>query len=315
MLFSELGLAPELLRAVEDEGYVTPTPIQQQAIPLVLAGRDLLAAAQTGTGKTAAFALPILQRLLGAPALSPRPRVLVLVPTRELAAQVAESVAHLRSPSARALRRDLRRRRPRPAGRAAAPRRRHRRRHARPPARSHAATQRRPVRHRDPGARRGRPHARHGLHPRHPPHASAVLPKQRQTLLFSATFRDAIRTLVAGLLQRSGTRRGGAAQHRRRARRAACAIRSTRRARQRCWHIWYPAATGARCWCSPAPSTVPTAWPSSSSAPAWSARRSTATSRKAHAPRRWPISRPAACACWSPPTSPRAGWTSTSCRT
>jgi len=80
---------PELLRAVAEQGYTVPTPIQAQAIPVVLAGRDLLAAAQTGTGKTAGFTLPILQRL-GAP--QRHIRVLVLVPTRELAAQVQESV-------------------------------------------------------------------------------------------------------------------------------------------------------------------------------------------------------------------------------
>jgi ATP-dependent RNA helicase RhlE len=88
--FSDLGLAPELLRAIADEGYTEPTPIQKQAIPLVLAGRDLLAAAQTGTGKTAAFTLPILHKLSSGSGAGPR--VLVLVPTRELAAQVAESV-------------------------------------------------------------------------------------------------------------------------------------------------------------------------------------------------------------------------------
>jgi len=88
--FSSLGLAPELLRALSDEGYTEPTPIQQQAIPLVLEGRDLLAAAQTGTGKTAAFTLPILQKL--ATGTARVPRALILVPTRELAAQVAESV-------------------------------------------------------------------------------------------------------------------------------------------------------------------------------------------------------------------------------
>src|SRR5882757_7534428 len=92
MSFSELGLAPELLRAIADEGYTEPTPIQKQAIPLVLEGRDLLAAAQTGTGKTAAFTLPILQKLITVTNGAPGPRVLVLVPTRELAAQVAESV-------------------------------------------------------------------------------------------------------------------------------------------------------------------------------------------------------------------------------
>jgi ATP-dependent RNA helicase RhlE len=91
--FSELGLIPALLTAVAAEGYVEPTPIQVKAIPHVLAGRDLLGLAQTGTGKTAAFALPILQRLAqaGAPR-SPRPiRCLVLTPTRELASQIGES--------------------------------------------------------------------------------------------------------------------------------------------------------------------------------------------------------------------------------
>jgi ATP-dependent RNA helicase RhlE len=94
--FSELGLIPALLSAVAAEGYVEPTPIQVQAIPHVLAGKDLLGLAQTGTGKTAAFALPILQRLAQkAPPRAPRAprpiRCLVLTPTRELAAQIGES--------------------------------------------------------------------------------------------------------------------------------------------------------------------------------------------------------------------------------
>jgi ATP-dependent RNA helicase RhlE len=96
MDFSSLGLSEALLRAVAEQGYSSPTPIQSQAIPAVLAGRDLLAAAQTGTGKTAAFTLPLLQRLAGDTLANDRPgripRVLVLVPTRELAAQVSESV-------------------------------------------------------------------------------------------------------------------------------------------------------------------------------------------------------------------------------
>jgi ATP-dependent RNA helicase RhlE len=89
MSFADLGLKPELLRAVLEKGYSDPTPIQSQAIPAVLAGGDVLAGAQTGTGKTAAFVLPLLQKL-GAPG-GRAPRVLVLTPTRELAAQVAES--------------------------------------------------------------------------------------------------------------------------------------------------------------------------------------------------------------------------------
>jgi len=95
--FSDLGLAPELLKALEESGYTTPTPIQAQAIPVALAGRDLMAGAQTGTGKTAAFALPILQKLLPFASTSASParhpvRALILTPTRELAIQVEESV-------------------------------------------------------------------------------------------------------------------------------------------------------------------------------------------------------------------------------
>jgi ATP-dependent RNA helicase RhlE len=92
MLFEQLGLSAELLRAVEKKGYLEATPIQQQAIPLVLEGRDLLAAAQTGTGKTAGFTLPLLQRLQNSNANHRGVKALVLTPTRELAAQVAESV-------------------------------------------------------------------------------------------------------------------------------------------------------------------------------------------------------------------------------
>ncbi|MET0331784.1 MAG: DEAD/DEAH box helicase, partial [Dyella sp.] len=93
MSFESLGLAPALLRALADQGYTQPTPIQAAAIPEVLAGHDLLAAAQTGTGKTAAFSLPLLQRLMNLPpAGTRRPRVLVLTPTRELAAQVNDNL-------------------------------------------------------------------------------------------------------------------------------------------------------------------------------------------------------------------------------
>ena len=92
MKFTELGLSAEILRAIAEQGYDTPTPIQQQAIPVVLDGRDLMACAQTGTGKTAGFTLPILQRLQGKRARPRQPRVLVLTPTRELAMQVEESV-------------------------------------------------------------------------------------------------------------------------------------------------------------------------------------------------------------------------------
>ena len=106
--FADLNLAPEILRALTESGYTVPTPIQAQAIPMVLEGCDLMAGAQTGTGKTAAFALPMLQKLLPLATPSPSParhpvRALILVPTRELAIQVEVSVkayakhSHLRS--------------------------------------------------------------------------------------------------------------------------------------------------------------------------------------------------------------------------
>src|SRR5881296_4441123 len=95
--FAELGLRAELLRAVAEAGYTTPTPIQTQAIPLILAGKDVMGGAQTGTGKTAGFALPILHKLAPTANTSPSParhpvRALILTPTRELAVQVEESV-------------------------------------------------------------------------------------------------------------------------------------------------------------------------------------------------------------------------------
>ena len=95
--FDQLGLLPELMRAIEDAGYTTPTPIQMQAIPIILAGKDVMGGAQTGTGKTAGFTLPLLQRLARHASSSPSParhpvRALILAPTRELAMQVHQSV-------------------------------------------------------------------------------------------------------------------------------------------------------------------------------------------------------------------------------
>ena len=92
MSFNQLGLSAELLRAVEKQGYTEATPIQREAIPHILEGRDILASAQTGTGKTAGFTLPLLQRLQASRPNKRRVRALILVPTRELAAQVSESV-------------------------------------------------------------------------------------------------------------------------------------------------------------------------------------------------------------------------------
>ncbi|OUR94968.1 ATP-dependent RNA helicase [Gammaproteobacteria bacterium 42_54_T18] len=94
MSFDSLGLSAPILKAISEKGYETPSPIQAQSIPAILAGQDVMAAAQTGTGKTAGFTLPILERLIeGERAQANQVRVLVLTPTRELAAQVGESVA------------------------------------------------------------------------------------------------------------------------------------------------------------------------------------------------------------------------------
>ena len=109
LAFTDLGLAPELLKALTESGYTKPTPIQAQAIPVALAGGDLMAGAQTGTGKTAAFALPVLQKLLPLASASASPakhpvRALILTPTRELAIQVEESVkAYAKHTSLRSL--------------------------------------------------------------------------------------------------------------------------------------------------------------------------------------------------------------------
>ena len=91
MTFTDLGLSPEVLRAVGDVGYVDPTPIQAQAIPYVLMGRDVLGCAQTGTGKTASFTLPMIDIMASGRARARMPRSLILEPTRELASQVAEN--------------------------------------------------------------------------------------------------------------------------------------------------------------------------------------------------------------------------------
>ena len=173
MSFTELGLSDKVLRAVAAAGYTEPTPIQAQAIPHVLARRDVLGIAQTGTGKTAAFTLPMLTLLENGRARARMPRTLILEPTRELAAQVEESfdrygVNHKLTVALliggvsfddQDAKLD--------------PRRRRADRDARPPARPFRARQAAAHRRRDPRHRRGRPHARHGLHPRHRAHREA----------------------------------------------------------------------------------------------------------------------------------------------
>ncbi|MEQ9124392.1 MAG: DEAD/DEAH box helicase, partial [Alphaproteobacteria bacterium] len=91
MSFDDFGLSENILKAIRESGYETPTPIQQQAIPVALMGRDILGCAQTGTGKTASFTLPMLEALSTGRARARMPRALILEPTRELAAQVADN--------------------------------------------------------------------------------------------------------------------------------------------------------------------------------------------------------------------------------
>ena len=182
MSFTELGLDPELLRAVADQGYTEPTPVQAEAIPFVLAGRDLPAGAQTGTGKTAAFVLPILQLLqknrpTPRHSIGPRPKGAIGASgagARRRADARARAPGRGERPRLRQdppgpLDRRLRRRRLRPADRRRPRRPRDPRRHARPPPRSRRAAGRGPRQGRDPRPRRGRPHARHGVHQGHPP--------------------------------------------------------------------------------------------------------------------------------------------------
>ena len=142
--FSTLGLVAQLERAVAAAGYPAPTPIQAQAIPLLRTGRDVLGCAQTGTGKTAAFALPILHRLARTPRTPGRrgPRALVLAPTRELAVQIADGFRTYGRYLNIRVRRRVRRRRPGPAGGRVPARRRHPRRDAGPAARPDGAAAR-----------------------------------------------------------------------------------------------------------------------------------------------------------------------------
>ena len=168
--FQDFGLAEPISRALKEENYLTPTPIQAQTIPLALAGRDVVGIAQTGTGKTAAFALPILHRLLEH-RIRPQPktcRVLVLSPTRELSGQILDSFnaygRHIRLTSALAIGGVPMGRQVRSVMQGVEVM-------VATPGRLLDLVQSNALRlgsGRVPGARRSRPHARHGLHQRHP---------------------------------------------------------------------------------------------------------------------------------------------------
>ncbi len=168
MQFNQLGLSQTVLAALAAKGYTEATPIQAQSIPSLLEGRDLLGIAQTGTGKTAAFMLPSIDRLIASgKRAQPRGcRMLVLAPTRELASQIAESARAYAKGTPLSVATDLRRHFHSQEQDRSRPRHRHRRRHSGPPRRPDGSALRDPARHRDPRARRSRPDDGSGLHPR-----------------------------------------------------------------------------------------------------------------------------------------------------
>jgi ATP-dependent RNA helicase RhlE len=204
--FRDFGLAEPIVRAIAEAGYTTPTPIQAQAIPVVMGGRDLVGIAQTGTGKTASFALPILHHLAtNRRRAAPKScRVLVLSPTRELSSQILDSfrtygrhlgissdlviggVSQGRQVKALAPGLDVLVATPGPAD-------------GSQPLRRPAPRQRGSVR-----ARRGRPDARHGLHPRHPHHHRQAA-GQAPDALFSATMPADIAALADQMLKSPAT--------------------------------------------------------------------------------------------------------------
>ena len=167
MTFADLGLSDELLRAVADSGYDEPTPIQRAAIPSVLMGKDLIGIAQTGTGKTAGFVLPMIDILHHGRSRARMPRSLILEPTRELAHAGRREFREIRQiPPALDGAADRRRSDGRP-GQGARKGRRRADRDARAPDGPVRARQDHAQRLQPAGDRRSRPHARHGLHPRH----------------------------------------------------------------------------------------------------------------------------------------------------
>ena len=174
MSFTSFDLHPHLLRALDDLSFAVPTPIQKEAIAPALAGRDVLAAAATGSGKTAAFLLPILHRLIGRPRGTTR--ALILAPTRELAAQIDEHRRQLARHTSVGGARHLRGGGNAASGAGVAPRCRHPGRHTGAFARPHARSLRATGRARGPRPRRGGPDARHGLPARCQPDPEAASP-------------------------------------------------------------------------------------------------------------------------------------------
>ena len=191
MPFSKLGLAPSLCTPLARMGYGQPTPVQSESIPFVLSGSDLLARAQTGTGKTAAFGLPMIERLFlrGHPAMTRSPRGLVLVPTRELALQVRRALATYGAPVQLRVLTHLRRSPDGASGAGSEAGNGHRRRHARPAHRPHPAPDARSVGDRNPDAGRSRPDAGHGLPAVASPGHPGVAPRPSDAACFQPRSR------------------------------------------------------------------------------------------------------------------------------
>ena len=257
--FAELGLSTPILRALETEGYTTPTPIQAQAIPHILQGRDLQGIAQTGTGKTAAFATPILHRLAAdkRPADAPRlPRARAVADAR--AGQPDRRELPRLWPAHRAAHHaDVRRRAEGAAGQGDRRRHRHPRRDPRPPARPHAGRRGQPGRRRDPGARRGRSHARPRLH--------RADPQDRQPYLRPSgrpcSSRRPCRRRSPSSPAACCATRCTSPSPRWRPRPSGSSRRSSSsrpRASGRCWPRSCATSAWSARWCSPAPSTAPT---------------------------------------------------------
>ncbi len=234
--FQDFGLADPISRALKEENYLTPTPIQAQTIPLALTGRDVVGIAQTGTGKTAAFALPILHRISGEPyqaAAQDLPRAGAVADPR-IVGPDPRQLQRLWPPHPPHLGAGDRRRADGPPGPLHHARRRSPRRHPRPPARPRAEQRAEARPGRVPGARRSRPHARHGLHQRHPQNRRQIADQAADAVLLghhAEGHRRARRSHAA----RSGPGRGDAAGHHRRAHRSSASSRSISRPSRACW--------------------------------------------------------------------------------
>ena len=295
--FLDLGLAEPIARALVDEQYATPTPIQLQTIPQVLAARDVVGIAQTGTGKTAAFALPILNHLsatrqrpvrahLPRAGVEPHPRALgpdrrQLPDLRALSASERDA-RHRRGPDQPADSRAQRRRR-RPGG------------DARTPARPHAEPGRQPRSRRGVRARRSRPHARHGLHPRHPQDRGQAAGQAPDAVLLGH-HAEGDRRSRQPYAARPGPGRGDAVGDHRRERRAAARARRSRRQVGAARGNPAAGADRPRAGLHPHQARRRQGGQRARTRPASPPRRSTATSRRASASACSPPSAPARCA-------------------